>query len=105
MVFQIFLFFKIIFFSNFKIFINHLIFSNIFIWNYRSFKFIVKNLDRNFFVVKYKEWYFKFSYFSKLFFLNFKIFINNLIFCNILVWKYRSFKFIVIDLDRNFFGC
>ena len=39
-----------------------------------------------------------------VFFSNYKIFINNSVFCNILVWKCRSFKFIVKNLDRNFFG-
>ena len=35
----------------------------------------------------------------------FENFINNTMFCNILVCKCRYFEFIVKNLDRNFFGC
>ena len=49
----------IIYFLRFlKIFINNSIFCNILVWKYHSFKFIVKNLDVNFLLIKYKRLYF-----------------------------------------------
>ena len=79
-------------------------FYNILIVHVNILGLLLKILIENFLVVKYKEWFFIFYFFKFFSKIIFEIFINNTIFCDILVWKCCFFKFIVKNLDRNFFA-